>query len=115
MTGECAMRNRERVRRKWWRVVAIVVAAVLFATLNTAASAQDEDLPARVGRLAEFGGQILLSTQDRPDEWEPVGTNYPVTSGANLWASSDGRGEIDYGGGQFRLAGDTNVHVARLD
>ena len=27
----------------------------------------------------------------------------------------DGRAEVDYGGGQFRLAGDTNLHVARLD
>ena len=29
--------------------------------------------------------------------------------------AGDGRAEVDYGGGQFRLAGDTNVHVARLD
>ena len=57
----------------------------------------------------------LLSPQDRPDEWEPIGINYPITSGVNLWVSGDGRAEIDYGGGQFRLAGDTNVHVARLD
>ena len=56
-----------------------------------------------------------MSLQDRADDWEPIGVNYPVTSGINLWVSSDGRAEIDYGGGQFRLAGDTNVHVARLD
>ena len=77
--------------------------------------AQDDDLPGRVGRVAEFAGQILLSPQDRPDEWEPIGINYPITSGVNLWVSGDGRAEVDYGGGQFRLAGDTNVHVARLD
>ena len=27
----------------------------------------------------------------------------------------DGRAEVDYGGGQFRLAGNTNLNVARLD
>jgi hypothetical protein len=89
--------------------------ALLLAIVDAPAIAQDEDLPGRVGRLAEFAGQILLSSQERPDEWEPIGVNYPITSGANLWVSADGRAEIDYGGGQFRLAGDTNVHVARLD
>ncbi len=77
--------------------------------------AQDEDLPGRVGRVADFAGQLFLSPDDRPDEWEAIGVNYPVTSGGNLWVSGDGRAEIDYGGGQFRLAGDTNVHVSRLD
>ena len=28
---------------------------------------------------------------------------------------ADGRAEVDYGGGQFRLAGNTNLNVARLD
>lgn len=93
----------------------MVVVALMLARFDSPAIAQDEDLPARVGRLAEFAGQVLLSTQDRPDDWEPIGTNYPITSGINLWVSADGRAEIDYGGGQFRLAGDTNVHVARLD
>ena len=109
------MRDRDHARRQWWRRLAIGVLALTLAMFKAAASAQDEDLPGRVGRLAEFAGQILFSTEDRPDDWEPVGTNYPIASGANLWASTDGRAEIDYGGGQFRLAGDTNVHVVRLD
>src|SRR5207244_1889420 len=37
------------------------------------------------------------------------------TSGDNLWGSEDGRAEVDYGGGQFRLTGGTNLHVSRLD
>jgi hypothetical protein len=75
----------------------------------------EEDLPARVGRIADVAVQLYLSMADRPDDWMPVGVNHPVTSGDNLWVSSDGRAEIDYGDGQLRLAGDTNVHVARLD
>ena len=55
------------------------------------------------------------SPQDRPEEWSPIGINYPVTSGDNLWVGAEGRAEIDYGAGQFRLAGDTSVHVSRLD
>ncbi len=77
--------------------------------------AQEEDLPARVGRVADIAGQLSLSPEDRPDEWEAIGINYPVTSGGNLWVSGGGRAEVDYGGGQFRLAGDTSVQVSRLD
>jgi hypothetical protein len=78
-------------------------------SIGAAGCAQDDDLPGRVGRVAEFAGQILLSPQDRPEAWEPIGINYPITSGINLWVSGDGRAEVDYGGGQFRLAGDTNA------
>lgn len=91
------------------------LAALLLSVLPFAASAQDDDLPGRVGRIADFAGQLFLSPQDRPTDWEPIGINYPITSGDNLWVSGDGRAEVDFGGGQFRIAGDTNLHVSRLD
>ncbi len=91
------------------------LAALMLAALPFAARAQDDDLPGRVGRIADFAGQLFLSPQDRPTEWEAIGINYPITSGDNLWVSGDGRAEVDYGGGQFRLAGDTSLHVSRLD
>ena len=91
------------------------LAALVLAVLPFAARAQDDDLPARVGRIAEFAGQLFLSPQDHPTDWDAIGINYPITSGDNLWVSGDGRAEVDYGGGQFRLAGDTSVHVSRLD
>ncbi len=91
------------------------LAALLLAAAPLAARAQDDDLPGRVGRVAEFAGQIFLSPQDNATEWSVIGINYPVTTGDNLWVSGDGRAEIDYGGGQLRLAGDTNLHVSRLD
>ncbi len=90
------------------------LAAMVLATLPYAARA-DDDLPGRVGRIAEFAGQLYLSPQERPTEWSAIGINYPVTTGDNLWVSGDGQVEIDYGGGQLRLAGDTNLHVSRLD
>ncbi len=68
-----------------------------------------------MGRIAEFAGQLYLSPEDRATEWQPIGLNYPIASGDNLWVGSDGRAEVDYGGGQFRLADDTSVHVSRLD
>ncbi len=75
----------------------------------------DEDLPSRAGRLADVAGRVYLATEERAEDWVEALRNYTITSGDNLWVAGDGRAEIDYGGGQFRLAGDTNVHVARLD
>jgi len=98
-------------------ISAFVAALIVTATLAGAAlpaRAQD-DLPGRVGRISEFAGQLYLSPEDRASEWQGIGLNYPVSSGDNLWVGGDGRAEVDYGGGQFRLSGDTNLHVSRLD
>ena len=75
----------------------------------------EDDLPGRVGRIADFSGHLYLSPEDHASEWAEIGLNYPVTSGDNLWVSPDGRAEVDYGGAQLRIAGDTNLHVSRLD
>lgn len=95
----------------------VVLAALVFGLLAPAAHAaeSDDDLPGRVGRIADVGGELFHAPADNASDWSPVGLNYPVTSGDHFWVSGDGRAEVDYGGGQFRLAGETNVHVARLD
>jgi hypothetical protein len=93
-----------------WRLALVVALAA-----TPAAAVAEDDLPGRAGRLADLGGQVFLATEDRAEDWVEALRNYTVTTGDNLWVSGDGRAEIDYGGGQFRLAGDTNVHIARLD
>ena len=95
--------------------LAPALAVALLLAGSPVASAQSEDLPTRVGRLADLGGNVYVSTEEKPEDWIEALRNYSVTSGDNLWVADDGRAEIDYGGGQFRLAGNTNVHVARLD
>ena len=89
--------------------------AALLVMAATAAHAQDSDLPGRVGRLADLGGRVYVSVEGQPEDWVEALRNGTVTSGDNLWVSGDGRAEVDYGGGQIRLAGETNVHFARLD
>ena len=91
----------------------IVLALCLAVAAGPALA--DEDLPSRAGRLADVAGRVFLATEERAEDWLEALRNYTITSGDNLWVAGDGRAEIDYGGGQFRLAGDTNVHVARLD
>jgi hypothetical protein len=95
--------------------VARAAAIVLLAALHPLAAGAQDDLPGRVGRLADVGGRVYLSTEERADDWIEALRNDSVTSGDNVWVAEDGRAEIDYGGGQFRLAGDTNVNIARLD
>jgi hypothetical protein len=97
--------------RRWF------IAAMAALALQAPALADDEtaDLPSRVGRVSDVAGELFLATQERADEWAPIGLNYPVTSGDSLWVSANGRAEIDYGGGRFRMAGDTNLHINALD
>jgi hypothetical protein len=75
----------------------------------------DDDIAPRVGRVADVGGELFLAPQDAPEQWVAAGLNYPVGAGDNLWAGSDSRAEVDVGGAQFRLAGDTSLHISRLD
>jgi len=111
MRGTLSAGQRNETRSAF---VTALIAAVSLACAALPARA-DDDLPGRVGRISELGGQVYLSPEDRATEWQGIGLNYPVSSGDNLWVSGDGRAEVDYGGGQFRLAGDTNLHVSRLD
>jgi len=96
-----------RLLRSLGLLLALAVAA-------TGAWAQEDEMPGRVGRVADIGGAVFVAPADRASEWVPAEINYPVATGDNLWVSGEGRAEIDFGGGQFRLAGDTNVNVSRL-
>src|SRR5690349_20965810 len=93
---------------------AVACAAVALAAASPVAVAQ-EDLPGRVGRVANVAGELFVAPQDQPDAWAPAGINYPVAAGDNLWVGNDGRAEVDVGGTQLRLGGDSNLHVSRLD
>ena len=99
--------------RRW--SVAVVAACALQLPSLVFADDEAADLPSRVGRVSDVAGELFLATQERADEWAPIGLNYPVTSGDNLWVSANGRAEVDYGGGRIRLAADTNLQVSALD
>src|SRR6266404_2912300 len=101
-----------------WRldVVGWLGGALILACGAGAMPAQaDDELPTRVGRVSDFGGELYLAPQDRATEWATVGVNYPVTGGDSVWLAPHGRAEIDFGSGQLRLAGDTNLQVNVLD
>jgi hypothetical protein len=101
------------VTRTMRAIAATCAVAALFAASSVALA--QEDLPERVGRVANVAGELFVAPQERPDAWMPAGLNYPVAGGDNLWVGKDGRAEVDVGGTQLRLAGDSNLHVSRLD
>jgi len=96
-------------------VVAGLFALLAFACMLPSPARADDDLAPRVGRVADVGGELFLAPQDAPEQWVAIGINYPVASGDNIWVSNDGRAEIDFGLGQFRLAANTSLHLSRLD
>ena len=101
-----------------WSPVFKPIAPLAFAVIGLlmlAGFAAAQDPPVRVGRLSDVGGSVFLAQDNSQAGWQPVGINYPVTGGDNVWVSSDGRAEIDYGGGQLRLAQEANVHFSQLD
>ena len=93
----------------------MLLALLALAVLVPSSACADDDLVPRVGRVADVGGELFLAPQDAPEQWTAIGVNYPVGTGDNLWAGSESRAEIDVGGAQFRLAGDTGLHISRLD
>jgi hypothetical protein len=103
---------RGDISRAWLVGLLVLVA---WAVMMPVQARADDDLPPRIGRVAEVGGELFLAPQDAPDQWVAIGLNYPVATGDNLWVGNEGRVEIDFGGGQFRLAGNTSLHVSRLD
>src|SRR5512133_1518068 len=104
--------RRALVRSALQWLVALAGCATALASMAAVAEA---DLPGRVGRVANVQGTLQHSPDDNAGDWSPIGLNYPIAQGANLFAEHGAVAEIDYGGGQFRLAGDTNLHVPRLD
>ena len=101
--------------RAWLHTRRLGIAYALLSLAASGIAMAQDDLPGRVGRVADLAGELFLAPQDKPDQWAPIGLNYPVANGDNLWAGHDARAEIDFGPGQFRMAGDTNVHLSRLD
>ena len=92
-----------------------LLALVLACAIGGSPARADDELPGRVGRIADVQGSLYHAPPESADEWSAIGINDPVAQGDNLWVARDGHAEVDYGGGEIRLAGDTNLHVSRLD
>lgn len=92
------------------------LAVLLWAVTALAAVpawAQD-DPPGRVGRVTDAQGQSWFFDSDG-GEWVTLQRNRPLTTGARIAVDPDARLELRIGSTAVRLAGGSDLEVARLD
>src|SRR5580693_4795284 len=78
------------------------------------AQAQIVDPPTRVARLNYVQGAVSFQPAGEQD-WLEADINRPLTTGDNLWADKDSRGEIHIGAPSIRLSSETGISFLNLD
>jgi hypothetical protein len=94
-----------------------LLALALFLTMPRTAGAQDQDQPdppTRVARLNYIQGSVSLQPAGE-DDWIQADSNRPLTTGDNLWADQNSRGEVHIGATAIRLASETGISFLNLD
>lgn len=87
--------------------------ALVFAVSPRSAAAQD-DPPGRVARLNYIQGSVSYQVSGDQD-WVQADPNRPLTTGDNLWADKDSRGEVHIGSTAIRLSSETGISFLTLD
>ncbi len=90
-----------------------LVVGLLVALPDLATAQSTADPPGRVARLNYIQGPIsfqLAGTQD----WVDASPNRPLTTGDNLWADQDARGELHIGSTSLHLASQTGMSLLNL-
>jgi len=94
--------------------------AALFAAIPQPAAAQYEDReegqdpPGRVARLNYIQGSVSYQVSGDQD-WVQANSNRPLTTGDNLWADQDSRGEVHVGSTGIRMGSMTGISFLTLD
>ncbi len=100
------------VKKIVW-LLPLLIAAALFMGLSNPAAAQD-DPPSRVARLNFMQGSVSFQPSGEQD-WVQADPNRPLTTGDNLWADKDSRGEVHIGSTAIRLSSETGISFLNLD
>lgn len=85
---------------------------LLFLGLPKAATA-DDDPPGRVARLNYIQGTVSFQPGGEKD-WLQANPNRPLTTGDNLWADQNSRGELHIGSTALRLSSQTGISFLNL-
>jgi len=89
-----------------------LLAGLLFI-FSTPAMA-DDDPPGRVARLNYIQGSLSFQPGGESD-WVQANPNRPLTTGDNLWADRNSRGELHIGSTAIRIASQTGITFLNLD
>jgi flagellar biosynthesis GTPase FlhF len=95
------------------RLIGLALALVVACCCLQAASADENDPPTRVARLAYSEGSVSFQPGGTQD-WVAAAINRPLTTGDQLWADRDSRAELQLDGSTLRLAGSTAVSLLNL-
>ena len=90
-----------------------LIVAVTLAALPMISRAQD-DPPDRVARLNYMQGSVSYQVSGDTD-WVDADPNRPLTTGDNLWADQNSRGEVHIGSTAIRLSSETGISFLNLD
>jgi hypothetical protein len=77
------------------------------------ASADDNDPPTRVARLAYAEGSVAFQPGGT-DDWVAATINRPLTTGDQLWSDTNSRAELQLDGSLLRLAASTAVTLLNV-
>lgn len=91
----------------------LFLATGLVSALPNSAAAQD-DPPGRVARLNYIQGSVSYQVSG-DQEWVQADPNRPLTTGDNLWADKDSRGEVHIGSTAIRMSSETGISFLTLD
>jgi len=86
---------------------------IALASFALPASAQSDDPPSRVARLAYVQGSVSFQPAGT-DDWVTAGLNRPLTTGDKLWSDNNGRVELQLGGSLVRLSSNTGFSFLNL-
>ena len=92
----------------------LFLAIALISALPGSAAAQDQDPPGRVARLNYIQGSVSYQLSGDQD-WVQADPNRPLTTGDNLWADKDSRGEVHIGSTAIRMSSETGISFLTLD
>ena len=95
------------------KLVLLFCVAITLAGFAPRATADDEDPPSRVARLAYAQGSVSFQPAGT-DDWVTAGLNRPVTTGDKLWSDNDGRLELQLDGSLVRLSTNTGFSFLNL-
>ncbi|MFM2119928.1 MAG: hypothetical protein RL722_1396 [Pseudomonadota bacterium] len=98
-----------------WPALLVLIASLAAGLLWPAsARADQEDPPARVGRIARIDGRVSLEAREGGEVVEQP-RNWPLTSGDMLQTGRDARVEIRIGASLLRVGESARLRVVRLD
>jgi hypothetical protein len=120
MAGPSAPTRKSFVDGDWimskkfvWSILASLCMSAALTFLALPSTADEDDPPTRVARLAYAQGSVSLQPAGT-DDWVIAGINRPMTIGDKIWADNDGRVELQLDGSFLRLANNTGLAFLNL-